>query len=102
MWTRWAQLQWLSINPFEKKSKMEQNWEESWKENKPVKKIFKNKIQDEMKSMYRIQIKDNVLKYKDYHMPRHFKDDENRKKTMILAKRLEVAFLKAASTSGEA
>lgn len=80
MWTRWAQLQWLSINPFEKKSKMEQNWEESWKENKPVKKIFKNKIQDEMKSMYRIQIKDNVLKYKDYHMPRHFKDDENRKK----------------------
>lgn len=52
--------------------------------------------------MYRIQIKDNVLKYKDYHMPRHFKDDENRKKTMILAKRLEVAFLKAASTSGGA
>lgn len=30
--------------------------------------------------MYRIQIKDNVLKYKDYHMPCHFKDDENRKK----------------------
>lgn len=52
--------------------------------------------------MYRIQIKDNVLKYKDYHMPCHFKDDENRKKTMILAKRLEVAFLKAASTSGGA
>lgn len=101
MWTRWAQLQWLSINPFAKKSKMEQNCEKKVeKEINQWRKYSRTKYK--MKWMYRIQIKDNVLKYKDYHMPRHFKDDENRKKTMILAKRLEVAFLKAASTSGGA
>lgn len=79
MWTRWAQLQWLSINPFEKKSKMEQNCEKKVeKEINQWRKYSRTKYK--MKWMYRIQIKDNVLKYKDYHMPRHFKDDENRKK----------------------